>query len=203
MLKSALLCALMLFAAVSVSAAPITSGSITVQGLMTIGDFVLAGEGFSIIGGFDDGNWPSARIVSPGHVLEVYGMEVGLGFTSGSARVGSTTYSPVYWGDLDAARGSQFELTGPPVVIGAVPGTYSSTFTFSGSLCGVQGGGAPVKPCVVDLKLLEGTGTVEVTVAADGRVREAVYTFASPEPATMALTGLGLAVAALLARRRG
>jgi hypothetical protein len=187
-----------------VDASAITSGSITISGLGPSGNFNFSGPGFAASGLFANGNWGPVLCspCAPGTVLSVNGTQAGNDFFSGSATIGATTFA-VNWGDLNAAGPSIFNIVGFSFILNAgATGTYYSSFTFTGSLCGTQGGTFPY-PCVANLTSLTGFGTVDVNIAAlDGLLRytSATYTFGTPEPSSWLLVSSG--IVAILGRRR-
>ncbi|HST78945.1 MAG TPA: PEP-CTERM sorting domain-containing protein [Verrucomicrobiae bacterium] len=187
------------------SAAAITSGTITITGLNPTGAFNFSGPGFSVSGGFDLGNWGpnTSHPLQPGTALSVDGEESGRDFVAGSATVGAMSFPFAVWGTTanTTPPGAQsiFNVSGPSITLDAGPGTYRSTFSFSGSLCGTAGsssGPEPI-PCLVDLRDLTGSGIVDVNMRSAGSAdaaleyTSAVYTF-TPEPQTWMLALAGI-----------
>jgi len=192
------------------SGTAITSGTITVR--LTTGTFNFSGPDFSVSGVFADGNWDEATCRScqqPGGVMGVNGGVSGTDFAPGSATVDATSFPFIPWGStayiLQPEGVSRFDVSGPAITLDAGPGTYHSTFTFGGSLCGVVSHdplGRP-QPCDVDLRGLTGSGIVDVNINSGGgklNFTSAVYTF-TPEPQTWMLALAGI-VAVLGWRRK-
>lgn len=204
-MKTILTLALSTVFSIVASATLIDSGTINITGTGPTGNFNFSGSGFTVSGLFSSGNWQPTLCnpCSPGTVLGVNGTVVGNDFSTGNATIGATNFAGLAWGDLNAAGPSAFTITGPAVTLNAGPGTYRSTFTFSGSLCGTQGGSVP-HPCVVNLPSLSGYGIVDVRIAnVPGGLLQytsATYTF-TPEPSAWLLAGAGF-MAMLALRRR-
>lgn len=180
--------------AANLSGAVITSGNISLPSFLTSGAFALSGSNFTVNGSFDPPALSAWAIInschpcSSGFSLSVGGQSVGLSFHAGSGTVGATTAS-VLWGDIFAATGSSFAVQGPPITVTG-PGSYTSSFTFTGFLCGTAGVGPEPRACVLDLPVLTGSGQVSVNVVQDFgsllRTEAAVYTFNTvPEPSTV------------------
>jgi hypothetical protein len=181
----------------NVSGSAITSGTINLPSFLGSGTFSLSGSGFTVAGSFVGPSITDWKVIdkcrpcSPGFSLPVDGSVFGNDFDGGSATIGATSYS-VFWGDLFAAKGSAFVITGLPITVNA-PGTYSSSFSFTGFLCGTDPVGSEPHPCIVDLQGLTGSGQVSVNVVQDAggllRSDSATYTFTSvPEPSAIVFT---------------
>lgn len=190
------------------SATVITGGAITIKPFFSNNTFNFSGPGFSVSGGVDDGNWGVAFCApcSPGSTLGVNGLVNGSDFESGNATVGATNFASIHWADDFAVRGSEFFVVGPPITLDAGAGTYHSTFSLTGSLCGTTSQESDPKACLVDLNPLTGSGVVDVTYTANPAAgalefSSAVYTFtATPESQTWILALLG--IMAILVHRR-
>lgn len=173
----------------NLSGSVITSGFIDLPSFDSSATFSLSGSGFAV-GGFFAGPPLTPWLVisdcqpcSPGDSLPVSGIVVG------------NDFGPP-WGDLDAAGPSVFTVTGIPIILSG-PGTYTSSFSFTGSLCGTSTAGPAPDPCTVNLPVLTGSGQVSVTIVQFPDFLESVsatYTFTTPEPSTVVLT----AIAALI-----
>jgi hypothetical protein len=181
----------------------ITAGTIRIAAVPP-STLSLSGYDFSVTAGLLEDNWgplnPS-QPCAPGASLPVTMKQVGTDMFNGTAVFQSTQFPSIIWGSYENAKSSMFEITGPPIILDAGPGTYTSTFSFSGTFCGLlpPTGGAFGRPCDVDMPTVTGSGIVSVQVAnyLEGpslRVTEATYTFtdasAVPEPSTIALVGL-------------
>lgn len=198
LMKLLLTCFLFALCPLLASATVVTGGTITTSGPFNLADFNFSGSGFSVSGQFlDYGGWANCTPCIPGVKLDVNGSVVGNDFLNGSGTVGTTSFDPVYYGDMDQAYpgSSVFNVSGPAITL-AGPGTYYSTFSFNGSLCGTNGGPEFAHPCLVNLPGLTGSGIVEATATLENGylyVRNAVYTFtATPEPRTWMLALIGI-----------
>ena len=174
------------------SGAVITSGTISFPSYLSNGTFELSGSGFAVSGGLDSpalSAWlaiDDCHPCSSGFSLPISGQSLGSSFRGGSGTVGGTTNPSVLWGDLLAAKGSAFIITGSPITVNG-PGTYTGTFSFTGFLCGTTGAGQEPRSCALDLPALTGAGRMSLNVVQDFgnllRTENAVYTF-TPEPST-------------------
>ena len=133
--------------------AVIQSGSIDITPSPLVGPALVAGtftlsEGplITATGSFADDNWGPAHCdpCSPGDSLTVSATEAGSDFLKGTATIGDPTFF-VNWGDPFATGGSEFDIAGPAVTVTG-PGTYTSTFSSAGFLCGTTKSGGPVDP---------------------------------------------------------
>jgi hypothetical protein len=183
-------------------ASTVTAGYIQATSLGA-GAFALSGSGFTADGRFDVGAFPvfSCNGCAPGTSLRISAFELGNDFRNGSATIGGQYYPNVIWGDLYAEGPSVFQIFGPDIVLNKGAGTYLGTFSFAGSLCGVDPNVSAIPdPCIVQLGL-GGTGIVSVDVSEAVEllwVDQVTYTFVTPEPGTLALLGsaiLGLGAA--------
>lgn len=180
------------------SATTITSGTITVTKLMGPGYFDFGGPGFSVSGEFVNvGFGDQCSPCLPNTVLTVSGNMSGNDFLNGSGTVGTTTFDGLDWGDMEQAYPGTtvFNVSGPSLPLGAVPGVYQGTFSFNnGSLCGTHLSDNSPRPCLVNLKDLNGSGIVDVTVIQGPvglETTTTVYTF-TPEPQTWLLAFVGI-----------
>lgn len=128
-----------------------------------------SGDSFTAIGGIDYlySNFPV--LCNPcSSSVDVNGVAVGYdSFLGGSAVTSSSSTQSVFpsldWGPFFAAPPvSQFWITGNPIPITG-PGTYTTPFTFTGSLCG-QVASHPYS-CDVGEANLTGSGQVIVHIA--------------------------------------
>ncbi len=192
----------------NVFATEITSGSIQITGsAFSPGTFTLSGNGFTATGSFSDGAWgPQCFLCNP---VIVAGVATGGDFSNGSATVGTTNFPNVNWDNFfpPQGSGSEFHITGPLISLNNGQGTYVGTFSFTGSLCGVDPNAHTMPdPCIVDLRQLTGSGLVSLTVIAGVfggenalRVTGAMYSFV-PEPSSIVLVASAGLI--FLARRR-
>jgi hypothetical protein len=205
------LCPLLLACAglqLSALGAPITSGSIQITGVIPTGQFSLSGPGFTVTGGFSLGNWAPILCFpcAPGSSLQVTGVQVGDDFAGGTAVIGATSLPTILWDIGSPSNTSNFNVTGPAILLNSGPGTYNGTFSFTGSLCGKVSPGF-AGPCDVDLATLSGSGNVAVQIISVGgalQYTSATYNFTTPEPASAEMTLLAFGVLGLIAlgRRR-
>ena len=172
----------------NLSGAVITSGYIDLPSFASPATFSLSGNGIAAAGEFAGPsvtNWEvfDCFPCSPGFSLPVLGAVCCTDFAAP-------------WNDPDAAVPSLFQVTGPSILVSG-PGTYTGTFSFTGSLCSTAGVGSPPHPCITNLPVLIGSGEVRVTIVqVPGSLLQtasARYTF-TPEPSTVVLT----AIAALI-----
>jgi hypothetical protein len=116
------------------SATVITSGTITARGQFTLADFSFSGPSFSVSGQFLNLGWGAGcSPCIPGINLDVYGSVVGNDFLNGSGTVGTTSFDPVYYGDMEHVYpgASVFNVSGPAITL-AGPGIYHSTLPSMG-----------------------------------------------------------------------
>ena len=178
------------------SATMITSGEVTIAPIMST--FMFAGDGFEVHGALNPaaGDWGFlGRYFAAGSAVSVNGLQSGSDLDSAVATIGSDIYY-VRLDDPNAEKRSRFSFVGPPITLDHGAGSYEGTFSFSGEICGTVPGPG-VRPCVVDLPELIGSGSVSVVVIPDVpglfRVNTVIYSFATPEPATLGLILFGLA----------
>jgi hypothetical protein len=183
------------------SATAITNGTITIGGPHHQEIFDFSGPGFSVSGEFSTGSggWAYATLCSPctpNSPALVTGGVCCNDMYDGSATVNGTHLGSVYWGDMSARRGTQFNAVGPNIPIDAGAGTYHGSFTFTGTMCGTNRMGDDPRPCIVDLPSVTGSGVVDVTVSPSSSgllvFQSAVYTFVTPEPKAWMLALLGI-----------
>lgn len=186
-------------------AAVITSGFISITGQLPIGAFTLNSSTFTASGGFSNGNWAATLclVCAPGDPAGADGTVVNNDFGPGSAVVNGNPFPALGFGSLLAPQASIFTITTPAFAAPGV-GVHNGTFTFTGQLCGDDGG----VDCVVLLPNLTGSGTFVVTYGPSGlndgtaTFQRAIYTFATPEPSAGMLLAGGLGLLGLLLRRR-
>lgn len=196
-------CVLIMISPLALGASVITSGTISIAGAFANGNFDFSGSDFSASGPISFGNWALTGFINmpAGSTAGVNGFQAGNDFGPGAATIGTTDLI-VDWGALNSAGSSIFSIIGLPILVDAGPGTYESTFTFTGSLCGTQGGAIPL-PCVANLPSLTGSGIVSanfVAIGANLSFSSATYTFTTPEAGAWILMCCG--IAGLLALRR-
>jgi hypothetical protein len=209
-MKLVLMCFLFALCPLLASATVITSGTITLGPPLSTDSFDFSGPGFSVSGDFfgGGGNWGYSTLCAPcvpGQQVGISGIVVGNDLDGGNATVNGTNLGFVRWGDNDGLHGTTLSVVGPNITLDAGPGTYRSTFNFSGTMCGTNGGPEFAHPCLVDLPNLTGSGVVDATFVLDPvgnyKYTGAVYTFtATPEPRTWMLALIG--ILPLLAWRR-
>jgi hypothetical protein len=190
---------------VHLAATTVTAGYIQAFEQYNAGNFALSGSGFSMSGSFSTYGFGAIRPgdLGAGARVPVWGSALGNDFLGGSATVGGNSYPAVNWGDLDAHHGSIFNLVGPDITLGSTAGTYYSTFSFTGELCGTTRGS--LGDCTANFPVLSGSGIVKLDVVDSPihgllQVRSVTYEFVTPEPSTLAL--LGPATVGLAAVRR-
>ncbi|HEX5890690.1 MAG TPA: PEP-CTERM sorting domain-containing protein [Pyrinomonadaceae bacterium] len=201
------LCALlMLMITPSVKADPlvVTSGSLTVPGLLRAPQYSLGGQNFSVTGhGSEFGASPNCFPCKSGDLLGVNSVFVGSSLGFGSLTVNGTTFDNLLFGGV-------FQFTGNPILVPAGITNISLTapFIFSGNLvaCPFEAGGGP--DCMVAKQIfsaqLVGQGFVTLqlrflqTTAAGNSLYQLdniTYNFQSaeiPEPMTLTLLAIGL-----------
>ncbi len=165
------------------------------------GYFDFGGPGFSVSGEFDNVGFGASQCnpCSPNTIVGVSGNMSGNDFLNGSATLGTTTFDSLDWGDSEHAHPGTtvFNVSGPSLPLGAVPGVYQGTFSFNnGSLCGTHLSDNTPRPCLVNLSNLNGSGIVDVTLIQGPvglETTTTVYTFtATPEPEAWILAFLGI-----------
>lgn len=201
------LCAfLMLVIAPSVKADPIvvTSGSLTVPGLLRAPQYTFAGQNFSVTGhGSEFGNSPNCFPCKSGDLLGVNSVFVGSSLGTGSLTFNGTTFDNLLFGGV-------FQFIGSPVLVpvGITNISLTAPFMFSGNLvaCPLETAGGP--DCMVSKQIfsaqLVGQGFVtlqlrflQTTAAGDSlyQLDNITYNFQSaeiPEPMTLTLLAIGL-----------
>lgn len=125
------------------------------------------------------------------------GTDLGVGFAS--------NFGVVDWGNPNAPYQSVLSFAGPSIWLNHGAGLYTTSFSFTGALCGFD---PATGTCVVDLPYLTGEGTVsadaEEPYGPDGPlyVDAFGYGFETPEPGTLALFGSGVVGLAGALRRK-
>ena len=168
---------------------------ITGQQFAGSGTFNLSGNGFTVSGNFnpDLGWWVQLPLGPNGGTISVKGNEGGTDFGIGPAIIGGNSYPSVKWGSgVNGPPVSRFTVTGGPDIRVTVPGTYTTTFAMTGSLCGMVNG-PPYGPCDIPLPDVSGIGTVTVVVGRESYgthdlyVASATYNFCAcvPPPNSM------------------
>ncbi len=165
---------------------------ITGQQFNGTGSFNLSGNGFTVSGQFnpDLGWWVQLPLGQNGGTISVKGNEGGTDFSVGSLIIGGGYYPSVNWGSgVNGPPGSVFTVTGGPDIRVTGPGTYTTTFAMTGSLCGMVNG-HPYGPCDLPMPDVSGIGTVTVVVVQQPylHVDSATYNFCAcvPPPSGMA-----------------
>lgn len=164
---------------------------ITGQQFNGTGSFSLSGNGFTASGQFnpDLGWWVQLPLGLDGGTISVKGNEGGTDFSVGSLIIGGGYYPSVNWGSgVNGPPGSVFTVTGGPDIRVTGPGTYTTTFAMTGSLCGMVNG-RPYGPCDLPMPDVSGIGTVTVVVVQQPylHVDSATYNFCAcvPPPSNM------------------
>ena len=190
------------------SASVITSGTITLRGVLPSGRFDLSGSDFTVagtfIGGFLDVSCTGCHDV--GSLMHVDAFVVGNAFNVfGTATIGGTNFTDLEFGGLNAGGPSIFDVAGPAIPLTTGAGTYYGTFTFHGSLCGTETSPHHGPNCLVEFPDLTGSGIIMVNIIAEPEgtltYRGATYTF-TPEPGTWMLVSGGIAGILAVRRRR-
>jgi hypothetical protein len=170
----------------------ITSGTLTVTGLVGGPRYTLSGNNFSASGGGDRG---------------ALGLQAQAVFTTGSVvNVGAN-----FVGSSLEPHGGFFIFTGPPITVpfSLATLTITSPFEFSGTLLTCPGS-CFLGPVISRVDLV-GSGTATFTALFSGLTANGtpIYTFGSitynfevPEPASVLLLGGGLAALGAALRRR-
>jgi len=189
----------------SVKADPIvvTSGSLTVPGLLRAPQYSFAGQNFTVTGhGSDPGAAPTCFPCKTGDVLGMNGVFAGTSLGRGSVTFGATTLDNVVFSGL-------FQFTASPVVVpGATTNiSLTSPFMFSGSFfaCPLEVGGLNCGPStqIFSAQFVgQGLATIQlrfVQLNANGEslydLQSVTYNFDSaeiPEPMTITLLAAGL-----------
>ena len=196
------------FCSAQVFAGTVDSGYIEV-GPYDIATFNLSGNGFTVSGEFDTSlQWQVQQPLGQyGGTLGVSGTAISGDFLGGSATIGTQYYPSVNWGSsLNGPPTSDFYVTGGPAIPVNGPGIYTTTFSMTGSLCGMVGG--PPGPCDISLPDVSGSGTVTVDIGDHGGgfyyLEDATYNFggSTPEPSSIMLFGSGILGLGGLLRKR-
>lgn len=189
----------------SVKADPIvvTSGSLTVPGILRAPQYSFAGQNVSVTGhGSDPGAAPSCFPCATGDVISMNSVFAGTSLGLGSVTFGGTTFNNVVFSGL-------FQFTAAPVV---VPGTttnisLASPFTFAGSLlaCPLEVGSLNCGPStqIFSAQFVgQGLATIQLQFIQVRPNGNSLYTFESvtynfdnaeiPEPITITLLAAGL-----------
>ena len=201
------LCALlMLMITPSVKADPlvVTSGSLTVPGLLRAPQYSFGGQNFSVTGhGSEFGSSPNCFPCKSGDLLGVGSLFVGSSLGFGSLTVNGTTFDNLLLGGV-------FQFTGNPILVpvGTTNISLTAPFIFSGNLvaCPFEAGSGP--ECMAAQRIfsaqLVGQGFVTLqlrflqTTAAGNSLYQLdniTYNFQSaeiPEPMTLTLLAIGL-----------
>ena len=197
------LCAfLMLVIVPSVKADPIvvSSGSLTVPGILRAPQYTFGGQNFSVTGhGSEFGNAPSCFPCSSGNLINMNSLFVGGSLGRGSLTFDGMTFQNMVFGGV-------FEFTAAPVLVPTATTniTLTSPFTFSGSLlvCALEGGNANCgsTTAIFSAQFVgQGIATLQLRLNANSNslfdFQSVTYTFESaevPEPMTITLLAIGL-----------
>lgn len=201
-----ILCAfLMLVIAPSVNADPIvvTSGSLTVPGLLRAPQYSFSGQNFSVTGhGSEFGSSPSCFSCTSGSFISVNSLFVGSSLGLGTLTVNGTTFDNLFFAGV-------FQFTGSPILVppGVTNISLTAPFVFSGNLaaCPLETGGPDCTPAkqIFSAQLVgQGFVTLQLRflqVTAGGaslyQLDSVTYNFESaeiPEPMTITLLAIGL-----------
>lgn len=184
----------------SVKADPlvVTSGSLTVQGILGTPTYSFGGPNFSVTSnGGDSGNSPSCSPCQAGDVINMNSLFVGTSLGQGSLTFNGTTFSNVFFGGT-------FQFTASPVVVPAAITDISITspFLFSGSLFACPtGGGLNCSPStqIFSAEFVgQGIATLQLRINQGVPLfdlQSVTYNFDSaeiPEPISLTLLAAGL-----------
>jgi hypothetical protein len=196
------------------AATPVFGGTIN-SGTIIVGPYdgatfnALSGTGFTVSGAFDTSlQW---QVQQPlGQYTGSLGVSGGASqddFFGGSATIGSKYYPTVNWGSLfNGPPASYFDVIGGPPIQITGPGTYYTTFSMTGSLCGMVSG--HLGACDISLSDVSGSGIVTVDIGERSNgflyLEGATYSFGgtTPEPGSLLLFGSGLLGLGSVLRKR-
>ena len=189
----------------SVKADPlvVTSGSLTVQGILGTPKYSFGGPNFSVTSnGGDPGNSPLCIVCVSGDQINMNSLFVGSSIGQGNATFNGTTFNNVVYGGV-------FQFTANPVVIPVANTNISltSAFTFSGSfqVCPLEVGSLNCGPStqVFSAQFVgQGIATLQLRFFGFNANGDALYDLQGvtydfdsaeiPEPMTLTLLAAGL-----------
>lgn len=195
---------LLLALAPSVNADPlvVTSGSLTVQGILGTPTYSFGGQNFSVTSnGGDAGNSPLCFVCVSGDQINMNSMFVGSSLGQGSLTSNGAAFNNVFFGGV-------FEFTASPILIPVATTDISitSAFLFSGSLfvCPMGGGlNCVPSPQIFSAQFVgQGIASLQLRFFGFGANGESLYNLQSvtynfdsaeiPEPISLTLLAAGL-----------